>query len=62
MGLMSRTLMLFTARGAAAFEYAVTRNLLVVATPFGFAYARARDGLLDDLLRFDAMLGVGFRI
>ena len=58
-------LTMFNIRAAAAVEYAVTNNFLVVATPIAFSYSPAHDGLIDQisgLTRLDFMLGVGYRM
>ena len=56
---------LFNLRMGFSLEYAVTKNLVLTASPLVFAYSPAIEELreeIDSLTRFDFMAGVGYRI
>jgi hypothetical protein len=57
-------LTMFHVRSAVSAEYAVTPNLVVIATPFGFTYSPPKSGLVADIksiTSFDFLVGVGYR-
>ena len=57
-------LTMFHLRTALSAEYAVTPNLVVIATPFGFTYSPPKSGLVMDIksiTSFDFLVGVGYR-
>jgi hypothetical protein len=55
----------FAFRGALSADYAVTPNIVVQATPFGFLYAAAPSGFksqISALTSMEFMVGVGYRM
>jgi hypothetical protein len=61
----SGPLTMFAMRIAASADYEITPNIIATATPFAFSLSPAKAGLRDDIgaiLRFDFMVGVGYRM
>ena len=63
-GVTSGSLNVFHVRTGLSFDYAVTPNLVLTATPIAFSYSPAPDGFastISSLTTLSFMAGIGYR-
>ena len=54
-------LAVFHVRLGAAFDYALTKNIVATA-PLAFSFSPAKDGMASSIVAFDFMVGIGYRM